>query len=99
MLMHTSLAGPDIYLRSTIAAFYIAKKYQSTAPCTRKARDVIGAHAMYDEKDTARRKRLRGTERFWQNVAIFDGCLSKASRQLTLTYASGAASRIPAIFI
>jgi hypothetical protein len=98
MLMHASLAASDIYLRSTIAAAYIAKKYQSDAQCRRCAREIIAVRAMYDEKDTGRRKLLQRTGSFCRNVTIFAGRLSKAGRQLLLTRANGASRRIPAIF-
>jgi hypothetical protein len=99
MLMRGSLAAPDIYLRSTIAAVYIAKKYRRDALLLSTAREVISVRAMYDEKDTRRRKLLRCTERFCRNVTIFAGRLSKAGRQLPLARASGASRRVSAIFI
>jgi hypothetical protein len=98
MLMHASLAAPDIYLRWPIAAVYIAKKYLSGTLALSKRARAISARAMYDEKDTRRRKLLRCTERFCRNVTIFAGRLSKRDRQLLLTRASGTASRISAIF-
>jgi hypothetical protein len=63
------------------------------------AREVITAGAMYDEKDTRRRKLLRRTERFCRNVTIFAGRLSKPGRQLPLARASGTSSCVPTIFI
>jgi hypothetical protein len=99
MLMHASLAAPDIYLRWPIAAVYIAKKYLSGALALSKRARAISARAMYDEKDTRRRKLLRCTGRFCRNVTIFAGRLSKAGRQLPLARASGASRRVSAIFI
>jgi len=96
--MHASLAAPDIFLRWTIAALYIAKRYPRDALRSEGAHDITTADAMYDEKDTPREKLLRWTERFCRNVTIFAGRLSKARRQLTLPRANGASSRIPAIF-